>query len=283
MTSGGVGRAERGSASEAYRVRRDRELASLYATARSLTALGELDEVLQSIVRHAHELIGTDFTYLSLVGLDGSLSVRASEGTISPDFIAAAIPPGTGLGGKVISSRTPVWVGNYLAAEQLHHDPDFDGLVAREGMVALLGVPLTVRGEAIGALFAADRSQRTFTSPEIALFSAFADHAAIALDNARLYDESRGALQKLQSAYQVIEDHVATMEQAQAVHEALTHVILTGGGPKEVAAQLSDQLGGAVSVLARDNSPVASAGDELQLHDRSSAAWTPIERALDML
>jgi GAF domain-containing protein len=81
---------------------------------------------------------------------------------------------------------------------------------------------LLVRGQAVGALFAADRSERSFSSEEIALFSAFADHAAIALDNARLYDQSRTALEKLQSAYRVIEEHVATIERAQAVHEALT-------------------------------------------------------------
>ena len=63
-----------GDAESPALARRQRELASLYATAKSLTALGELDEVLQSIVHHAHELIGTDFTYLSLVGADGRLS-----------------------------------------------------------------------------------------------------------------------------------------------------------------------------------------------------------------
>ncbi len=79
-----------GDEAEPYSLaRRQRELASLYATAKSLTALGELDEVLQSIVHHAHDLIGTDFTYLSLVGADGRLSARASEGTIS-----AVVPRG---------------------------------------------------------------------------------------------------------------------------------------------------------------------------------------------
>ena len=271
----------RADVSVSYHLRRERELNSLYSTARSLTALGELDEVLSSIVRHAHELIGTDFTYLSLVGPDGRLSVRASEGTISADFIAAAIPPGTGLGGRVITERTPLWVNNYLDAQQLHHDEAFDGLVAREGLVALLGVPLTVRGQAVGALFAADRSERSFTSAEIALFSAFADHAAIAFDNARLYDESRAALQELQAAYEVIEDQVATMEKAQMVHEALTHVVLTGGGPAEVATQLADQLGGTVSVLGRDSAPGASAGSDLDVHDRAGAAWPDIASALE--
>ncbi|SFJ63796.1 PucR C-terminal helix-turn-helix domain-containing protein [Amycolatopsis sacchari] len=237
--------------------RRQRELASLYATAKSLTALGELDEVLQSIVHHAHELIGTDFTYLSLVGEDGRLSARASEGTISASFLAACIPAGVGLGGKVLASRSPHWVRDYAAATIIDHDPDFDRLVTTEGLVALLGVPLVIRGEAVGALFAADRSERSFRADEIALLTAFADHAAVALDNARLYEESRKALRDLQIAYRRIEDHMAVMERAQALHEALTGVVLEGGSPGDVAQLLADQLGGDVTLLDRAGAAVA--------------------------
>ncbi|WAL68741.1 GAF domain-containing protein [Amycolatopsis cynarae] len=232
-------------------VRRQRELASLYATAKSLTALGELDEVLQSIVHHAHDLIGTDFTYLSLVGPDGRLSARASEGTISASFLAAAIPAGVGLGGKVLASRSPHWVRNYAAATRIEHDPDFDRLVTTEALVALLGVPLVIRGEAVGALFAADRSERSFRADEIALLTAFADHAAIALDNARLYEASRNALQELRIAYRRIEEHMAVMERAQAIHEALTGAVLGGGTPGDVAQLLADQLGGSFTILDR--------------------------------
>jgi hypothetical protein len=237
--------------------RRQRELASLYATAKSLTALGGLDEVLQSIVHHAHDLIRTDFTYLSLIGADGRLSARASEGTISPSFLAACIPAHAGLGGKVLASRSPHWVRNYTATTLIDHDPDFDRLVATEALVALLGVPLVIRGEAVGALFAADRSERAFQADEIALLSAFADHAAVALDNARLYEASRTALQKLQVAYRQIEDHMAVMERAQAIHEALTGVVLGGGTPGEVAQLLADQLGGSITLLDRTGAVLA--------------------------
>lgn len=240
---------------------RERELASLYATARSLTALGALDDVLDSIVRHAHELIGTDFTYLSLRGPEGDLSLTASEGTISPAFREAHIPPGTGLGGRVLDSRAAHWVSNYAEADLRHH-PGFDALVGNEGMVALLGVPLLVRDEAIGVLFAADRVERPFRTDEIALLSAFADHAAVALDNARLYDESRTALEQLRAAYRTIEEQVAVMERAQAVHEALTGVVLTGGAPEGVARQLAERMGGAVSILDRDGSVVARGSAE---------------------
>jgi hypothetical protein len=255
-------------------VRRQRELASLYATAKSLTALGELDDVLQSIVHHAHNLIGTDFTYLSLVTADGRLSARASEGTISASFLAACIPADVGLGGKVLASRSPHWVRNYAASTVIHHDPNFDRLVVTEALVALLGVPLVIRGEVVGALFAADRSERSFQPGEIALLSAFADHAAVALDNARLYEASRTALQELQVAYRKIEEHMAVMERAQAIHEALTGVVLEGGTPEDVAQLLADQLGGSVTLLDRTGIPL------VRRDSASSPCRTPSETDL---
>jgi hypothetical protein len=240
-----------GEAESCSLMRRQRELASLYATAKSLTALGELDEVLQSIVHNAHDLIGTDFTYLSLVGPDGRLSARASDGTISASFLAASIPADVGLGGKVLATRSPHWVRNYVATTLIDHDANFDRVATSEALVALLGVPLVIRGEAVGALFAADRSERSFQPDEIALLSAFADHAAVALDNARLYEASRTALHELQIAYRKIEQHMAVMERAQAIHEALTGVVLGGGTPGDVAQLLADQLGGSVTLFDR--------------------------------
>ncbi|WP_372660437.1 helix-turn-helix domain-containing protein [Amycolatopsis kentuckyensis] len=251
---------------EAPLARRQRELASLYATVKSLTALGGLDEVLQSIVHHAHDLIGTDFTYLSLVGADGRLSARASDGTISAEFLAAAIPATVGLGGKVLASRSPHWVRDYASSTLIQHDPDFDRLVGTEDLVALLGVPLVIRGEAVGALFAAYRSERSFQADEIALLNAFADHAAVALDNARLYEASRTALQELQSAYRKI-------ERAQAIHEALTGVVLAGGTPDDVAQLLADQLGGSVTLLDRAGEiELADAVEEARRSGRCTVA-----------
>lgn len=245
-----------------YRVRRERELSSLYSTARSLTALGEIDAVLDSIVREAHELIGTDFTYLSLLGPDGELKVTASQGTISAAFRAARMPSGTGVGGRVIATGAAAWVRNYLETRDVSHDETFDDLVAPEGMVALLGVPLLVRDEVIGVLFAADRTERPFENDEVALLSAFADHAAVALNNARLYDESRSALKELQAAYVTIEQQVATLERAQSVHESLTRVVLKGGGAHEIAELLVDHLRGAVTVFDRTGAVTATCVNE---------------------
>ncbi|MGM0355050.1 helix-turn-helix domain-containing protein [Streptomyces sp. ECR3] len=240
-----------------YRLRRERELSSLYATARSLAALGEVGEVLATIVRHAHELIGSDIAYLSLLDAEGNLKLSASAGTISHEFSTAWMPPGGGLGARVIESRAPFWVSNYREAQVLSHRPVFDSLVPDEGLVALLGVPLLVGERVVGVLFAADRTERPFEKDEVALLSAFADHAAIALDNARLYEESRVSLRRLREAYRTIEEQVTSVERAAAVHEALTHVVLTGGGPGDIARLLVEHLRGTVTVLDRDDRIVA--------------------------
>ncbi|UQU67779.1 helix-turn-helix domain-containing protein [Couchioplanes caeruleus] len=255
-----------------YRIRRERELSSLYATARSLTALGELDAVLDSIVRAAHELIGTDFTYLSLLGPGGELMLKASQGTISPTFNTARVPSGTGVGGRVIATGAPAWVSNYLKTRDVPHDRSFDDLVAPEGMVALLGVPLLVGDEVIGVLFAADRTERPFEHDEVALLSAFADHAAIALNNARLYDESRSALKQLQAAFR-------TIEKAQSVHESLTHVVLTGGGADEIARLLVDHLQGAVTVFDRAGAVTARRSVDSRLLPPAGSSPEAVERA----
>lgn len=241
-----------------YRQRREREMSSLYATARSLTALGELDEVLTSIVRHAHELIGTDFTYLSVFDDEGNLTLKASEGTISSAFKSARVPANTGIGARVVESGSAQWVSNYVDDVALHHDEAFDSVVMTEGLKALLGVPLLVNARVIGILYAADRTERPFEPDEVALLSAFADHAAIALENARLYDESRAAVQRLQDAYETIEQQVTTMERSAAVHEALTAAVLTGGGPGDVAQILVGHMGGNVTILDRGDDIVVS-------------------------
>lgn len=231
--------------------RRDRALTSLFATAKSLTALGEIDDVLGAIVTHAHELIGTDFTYLSVFDDSGNLTLKASEGTFSSGFKSARVPATTGVGARVVETGAAHWVIDYLADTDLKHDASFDEVVRAEGMKAVLGVPLLIGGTVVGVLYAADRSPRPFTVDEVAMLSAFADHAAVALENARLYAETRDALAQLQQAYSTIEAQVDMMERSAAVHEELTRLVLSGGSAGQVAEMLVGHLGGQVSVYDR--------------------------------
>ena len=113
----------------------------------------------------------------------------------------------------------------------------------------------------------------------MALLSAFADHAAVALNNARLYDESRSALKQLQAAYLTIERQVAIMERAQSVHESLTHVVLKGGGADEIARLLVDHLQGAVTVFDRSGAVVARCSPDPDLDTAQQPSDDAVEQA----
>ena len=72
--------------------RRANELEALFSTARELVRLQDVDEVLGRLVERAHQLMGTDVTYLSEVeNAGGDLRVRHSVGTVTPGMRCVAI------------------------------------------------------------------------------------------------------------------------------------------------------------------------------------------------
>ncbi|GAA3552034.1 hypothetical protein GCM10022222_39520 [Amycolatopsis ultiminotia] len=83
---------------------------------------------------------------------------------MSPHLQHLRLPIDVGVGGPV--ALTGMWHQSsaYLRDERLSHSTDVDVAVAAEGIKAILGVPLKVSGNLIGILFAAHRSQRTFTA-----------------------------------------------------------------------------------------------------------------------
>ena len=256
------------------RRRREREISILYSTAR-LTALRGVDEVLQSIVRSAHDLVDTDITYLTVLEEDGArLRVRASFGSITPEFREDFhAPADVGIAGRVATTWTPFWVPDYLTSDEIVHHPDVDRPIEAEGIVSMLGIPLIAGDRLLGTLNAATRKERAFAEEDVALLSAFGHHAAVALENSRLYDKSRRALLELREAY-------ATIEAAVAVHEALTRMVLAGGDVNDVANLLAKTLGGSVLVLDRTERVVAAPGspaddDEAAVRAQSTLSAVP--------
>jgi len=238
--------------------RRGQELAALYSTARELAELRDVDELLERLVERAHDLVGTDVTYLSEFDVTTrELRVRTTLGAFAPSFRQLRVPAGTGLASLVVESRTPKWTSSYPAMTQAARAPVLDAAVAAEGLVSLLGVPLLAGDEVIGVLFAANRVEHSFGPEEISLLSAFADHAAVVLQTARLLAETRRSDAQTRQAYGELARHVAAMERASGVHEDLTALVLRGGDAADVAAALGRALQCTVTMLDAELRPVA--------------------------
>ncbi len=230
--------------------RRTTELEALVSTARELVRLQDVDDVLSRLVQRAHELMGTDVTYLSEVEPGtGEIRVRHSTGTVTPAFRDLLVPPGYGLASKIVATRAPAWVPSYREMAAAPHDPHIDAVVAAEGLVAFLGVPLTVGDEVLGALFACNRYVYDFTPEEVLLLSAFADHAAAVLHSARVMAERAAATARAEEANRRLAQQLAATELASAVHEELTAAVISGGTVVDLVSTLSRRLGRPVWAL----------------------------------
>ncbi|MEO3872571.1 GAF domain-containing protein [Nonomuraea sp. B12E4] len=240
------------------RARREAELSALYDTAGDLAALRDLDAVLEAIVHRARQLLATDTAYLTLHDPErGDTYMRVTDGTISAKFRAVRLPMGAGLGGLVAQTATPYATADYFADARFRHKDDIDEAVKEEGLVAILGVPLRLGQRVIGVLMAANRSARPFHQEEVALLASLAAHAAVAIDNARLLQETRNALEELSQTHRALREHGEHVERAALAHDRMTSLVLRGGGIEDVAAVVTDVLGGSLAVLDDLGRPLA--------------------------
>ncbi|MFF5919976.1 helix-turn-helix domain-containing protein [Streptomyces flavochromogenes] len=229
------------------RRRREAELSALFATAHDLAGLRDLDAVLRAIVQRARSLLGTECAYLSLNDpAAGDTYMRVTEGSVSARFQQLRLGMGEGLGGLVAQTARPYVTDDYFDDARFQHTRTIDTAVRDEGLVAILGVPLSLGSQVIGVLFAADRRARVFEREQVALLGSFAAHAAVAIDTANLLAETRSALAELERANDIIREHSGVIERASEVHDRLSELVLHGGGVHDVAHAVSEVLGGTV-------------------------------------
>jgi GAF domain-containing protein len=232
------------------RRRREAELSALFETANDLAALREVDAVLRAIVHRARLLLHSDVAYLSLNDdTVGDTYMRVVDGITSAAFRSLRLPMGAGLGGLVAQTATPYTSARYFEDIRFHHTNPINDAVAEEGLVSILGVPLILGANVIGVLYASNRSERPFDRDDVSLLVTLAVHAAIALDNARLLSETSAALAELNNASTLLREHTRGIERASDAHDRFTQMVLRGGDVDDVAASVSEVLGGSLWIL----------------------------------
>ncbi len=217
--------------------RHEAEISALYATVAQLTARRDVAAVLKTVVERARELLASDIAYIMLLDEGGStLRIRVAAGNRSEAFMQLERPVRPGV--SAYEGRT-VTSPDFLNDSGLDHHGATDDLVRLEGVRSVLGVPLRTQLAALGTLCVANRFVKEFSPAEIALLSSLGEHAALALDNARLYEEAVSAASSSAQARADAESHLARLERAETVHEKLTEVLLEGQGVVGVATTLA--------------------------------------------
>ncbi|WP_338890659.1 helix-turn-helix domain-containing protein [Rhodococcus sovatensis] len=239
--------------------RREHELGTLFASARDLAEVRDIDGLLERLVSRAHDMMGSDVTYLSEFDSETrTLHVRKTIGSVTPQFRNLRVPAGMGLASRVADSRSAHWVQRYSDYDEGTHDTDIDDAVSREGIVSILGVPMLSDGRVLGVLFSATRQEHVFAPEQIAMLSALADHASIVLQTANTLTQLRASEEEARTALRTLTDHVAVRDRSNTVHQELVQAVLVGGGFDQVATTLARALDRYVTIVDSDMRILAS-------------------------
>jgi two-component system, NtrC family, sensor kinase len=156
----------------------------------------DLKSVLQALVESAGRLCDADFAMITRQK-DGVLFFAEAYG-YSSEFVdyVRALPVERGRGtatGRALLEGRVVHIADVLA------DPDYTWTEAQRlgGYRTVLGAPMLREGIPVGVLTLTRSEVRPFTEKQIELVSTFADQAAIAIENVRLFDEVQDKSQQL--------------------------------------------------------------------------------------
>ncbi len=171
--------------------RREAELLS--EISRDLSSSLDLGSVLRKIVEYAQERCGSDMAFIAPYDqARGVATIVASVGTRTDVYTGVGIQPGKGIGGKVLETRQPFVTSDYLSDPRLSHD--YNPQAEQEGFVSNMAVPILREDEILGVLWVVNRSPRPFTVRHQAVLAKLAGQAAIAVENARRFEETERQL-----------------------------------------------------------------------------------------
>lgn len=165
------------------------EASLLLEAGRAMNSVLDLPELLQTVLRSACELLDANGGSVMLVDGDElvTLCVRGRE-----EAVGARLRVGEGVAGHVALRREPVLIEG-------HVDPnEFPGLANREPYVeSAMSLPLIHRDEVVGVLNVNAAAGRAFTEYDLRAVAVFAEQAATAVANARLYEAERAHVAEL--------------------------------------------------------------------------------------
>jgi signal transduction histidine kinase len=242
-------------------IARDRQSASADILRAIASASGDAEQALQQIAETSARLFGAPSATIHIAEGDGwAQTIR---------FGASSKRVGAGVPDALLKIGGRNMPGTIVAENRQVHVPDLDNVdpdiadwpglpyAHAAGTRSMSGSPLRSEGKAIGALIVYRDRLAPFTDEELAVQQGFADQAAIAIENSRLFNETRETLERQTATADILKVIASSPSDVQPVFEA-------------IASSAKRLLGGFSTTVLR------FIGDELHL-----VAYTPTNTAAD--
>jgi len=184
------------------------QLSLFYQVAQSMASTFDLHRVLENTMQLATAVLDASASALMMMDEEsGELVFEYTGGEMGNVFRKQRTPLDEGIAGWVTTHGVP------LVINDVHHDPRFSPVVdTRTGFLtrSVACVPIQIRGKTIGVLEVLNnRSEAGFDSEDLSLLLTTANQAAVAIENARLYQSLRDERDRIIQAQEDVRRQVA--------------------------------------------------------------------------
>lgn len=193
-----------------------RQLQELVRVSALINSTLDLDEVLEEVMDTVVELTGAERGYLMLRDEKGELDLRTARNWDRETILDNEAIFSRGIANTAIEQKQPILTTN------AQDDARFAGMqsVLSHALRSIVCVPLMVREQIIGVLYADNHiGQGVFNPDFLPILGAFANQAAIAIENARLFSQVKADLHKAEREVQELRIMIDEQKKESQVRE----------------------------------------------------------------
>jgi signal transduction histidine kinase len=173
-------------------------LLSLQRVGAALVSDLDLDRTLQLIADEARRLIGADGVLIRMITEDNDLEFITGSGDEDLFMPATRLPLDASLSGEALRTETPQCVDDIRMDLRVNRN-----YIQNSASQSLLIVPLIARERAVGVITGTSERASAFSEQDVAIVSLFADQAASAIENARLFKQAHQQIDELGALHRV--------------------------------------------------------------------------------
>ncbi len=183
--------------------RRVAALTALHETGLDLSAQLDLPTLLQTIVERAARLLEAPMGGLYLMQPDNQELELVVSHNLPRDFTGTRLRMGEGVSGVIAQTGRPLVVGDY------HTWPGRAAVYEKMPFRAIVGVPIMWQGQVLGVINITDERPNRFGPADVEIVNLFADQAAVAIANARLFKKVALAEREWETTFDAMADAVS--------------------------------------------------------------------------
>jgi sugar diacid utilization regulator/GAF domain-containing protein len=229
----------------------------------------DLPEILLLITHETRRLLGADICGIMLREGDAVVMQRC-VGNLSPATASLRMEAGQGVAGRVVATKEPCYVENYIGSELISND--FMNLARVEMVRSALAAPLISQDDVVGVLEVWRRQTGKFDEHHVRRLVALANLTSLAIENARLSQARQAMVEQLAATNRALTERFEGIRSSAAFQDELIRLQLEGKNLAQVAARAAEHLCAEVLILDANLAIEGSQPERTELPERLHTA-----------